>query len=152
MRSITLLFLALLFSTMIFAQEENQIPLTNPVRFNHLCMTSPSSLTPCISVNEGGIKYSLAFESSSMMDTININQTLKVVWKSTKSQDFKTPEGYTIENTYANVKEHGKLQGYPGWAYYVELPSGWCAAFFDKNSSAYPKETDKITFFFKRYK
>ncbi|AFL96403.1 hypothetical protein [Ornithobacterium rhinotracheale] len=136
--------LGLMASTMMFAQEK-KTSSKNMVFFNQWCLKEYADMVPCITFSENNIDYKLLF--GKFGDSIDLNQPIKLIEKHTQSPNFKTPEGYTIENTYSDVKKYGNLKGYPGWAYYVELPSGWCAAFYKTK----PKDNDKISFFLKKY-
>lgn len=143
--------LFLLVSVVSFSQHTE---LENLVMFNKYCLKNSSTFSPCISINEDGIVYNLLFENlDGKIEKTDINKILIVGQKQTNSPNFKTSEGLTIENTYADLKNYSPLKTEPGWGHYVELPSGWWAVFFSiENPKEKPKETDKITFFCKKFR
>lgn len=120
---------------------ENKVVLRNGF------LVSSSNIMPGITISENGVLYDLAFGAPSA-EPVDLSQPLKVVYKATKSAAFRSPEGYGTASTYRDVKNISKLEGQPGWAYYVKLPSGWNAA-FDFHEK--PKNDSKILFFFKKY-
>jgi hypothetical protein len=53
-----------------------------------------------------------------------------VKYVSTKDPRFKTPEGISVGMRYSDVRTRSKSAiKFPGWAWAIELPSGWSAAF-----------------------
>ncbi|MRJ10694.1 hypothetical protein EDL98_06305 [Ornithobacterium rhinotracheale] len=142
--------LGLIASTMMFAQE-NQIPLKNLVKFSRICLNYDNDFRPCIDVKEGDIIYTLVFDQTSSKP-VDINKTINIYIKSTRSPNFKTPEGITLENTYNDVKKYGKLVKTAGFGNYVELPSGWRANFYNKENSFETHDNEKIVSFSKVYK
>ncbi len=113
-----------------------------------MLVTSSAQLWPSTTRLINGIEYTLAADSDS-----------RVVFISTSSSHFRTPEGLSINSTLEQVKAAGG-QGViyeGGWHYYACLPSGWCAGFYgisEKGGSIQvrqpPRSSTKIEFFFRR--
>jgi hypothetical protein len=73
---------------------------------------------------------------------------------STRDQNFITPEGYKIgiEWSQISMQLRNRLITEPGFAYYIELPSGWKVGFCEGLSctDGLPTDTSDIKFIFKR--
>ena len=68
----------------------------------------------------------------------------------TSDTRFRTSEGLSVTNTLADATRASSapVQYETGWAYYVDLPSGWSAAFEPTESP--PSEMRRIRWFFRR--
>ena len=55
----------------------------------------------------------------------------RIDWVSTTDRRFRTPEGIGVGSSMKEVSRRvdAEVLGIPGWACFVELPSGWKAAF-----------------------
>lgn len=87
--------------------------------------------------------------------TIAVNESKEIVYISTKSDKFKTKEGLFIDSSLKEClqKSKNELLREKGWAYYIELESGWYAGFQeDKNNILAPPPNDsiKVAWFFKK--
>jgi hypothetical protein len=82
-------------------------------------MTSPSQSRPGYSVSISGVDYTLCAESG------------RIVYISTLSRLFQTPEGVRVGDPFGQVREHARaeVRAISGWAFVVPLRSGWGAAF-----------------------
>jgi hypothetical protein len=95
-------------------------------------------------VSYGGINYSVGTERQS--DVIR--------WVGTSDPVFRTPEGLAegdaLEKVLAVAKSEVNRE--PGWGFFVELPSGWNAAFVQGPSMTEGElpPSAGICFFFKR--
>jgi hypothetical protein len=85
-----------------------------------LLMISSGSLEKCYEWSSSGARFQVAADASGT-----------VVYLCTKDPSFRTPKGVRVGmplNQALPLATDG-LKKEPGWAYYVTLPSGWCAAF-----------------------
>ena len=67
---------------------------------------------------------------------LGVNDDGIVRYISTDRVKVKTPEGICVGDSYKSVTQRVGVQAVaePGWAYHVELPSGWRAAFVQGDS------------------
>ena len=95
-------------------------------------------------VSYGGVNYTVGTERKG--DVIK--------WVSTHDPIFRTPEGLaegdTLEKVLAVAKS--EVQREPGWGFFVELPSGWYAAFVQGPSMSEGElpPSAGVCFFFQR--
>lgn len=130
------------FASPIRVKElENKIPLHKGF------LVSSSHIESGFTIVENGIPFNIAIETGNDI-FVDINKPMKVIFKSTNSEKFRTPEKISIKNTFKDVKRYGKLINDPGWAYYIQLPSGWCAAF---EKYIEPIDNSPILFFFQKF-
>ena len=115
---------------------------------SELTLISSAQVWPSGIRSIGGIEYTIATDSNE-----------RVVFISTNSARFQTPEGLSTNSTLEQAQRMGgqNLVYEGGWQYYTCLPSGWCAAFYgidQKGGSIQvrnpPTNSTKIQFFFKR--
>ena len=74
---------------------------------------------PAYEANLSGVTYTIAVSKD----------TGKVLFVSVKGNGFRTPEGFSVENTVGDVSEkypYDELEEL-GWGNYIRLPSGWNA-------------------------
>ncbi|MFT5778298.1 MAG: hypothetical protein ACI837_001254 [Crocinitomicaceae bacterium] len=73
---------------------------------------------------------------------------------STSDVNFITPEGFKVGNTWGDIDENYRLElaRMPGWAYYIELDSGWQLGFCEGQSCTdlAPINTSRIKWIFRR--
>ena len=101
-------------------------------------LANSGALAPSYSAEIDGIEYFIAVSKDS-----------KVILIWTKSEKFKTPEGFAIGNTIGELLgkfPQGKRKE-NGWGSYVLLPSGWGA--FEALDGNHNPES-RILHFFKR--
>jgi hypothetical protein len=62
---------------------------------------------------------------------LGIDANGRISYISTQNKYVKTPEAISVGSKLNDIMEalDAKLIKIPGWAFYVKLPSGWCAAF-----------------------
>lgn len=109
-----------------------------------MIMASGGATRKSYEVSYGGVNYTVGTERES--DVIK--------WVSTHDLAFRTPEGLATGDTVDKVRAVAKREvgAEPGWAFHVELPSGWSAAFVQGQSMTEGElsPTAQICFFFKR--
>ncbi len=109
-----------------------------------LVLVTSASLEPGYTFMVGGVEYSIAVRGANR----------KVVYIGTSDRSFETPEHLTVSHRFADAKEVslGDLSREPGWGYFLELPSGWFAAFFtgDTATEWEPSDETPIRWFFRR--
>ena len=96
-------------------------------------------------VNYGGVNYTVGTERESDL----------IKWVSTHDLAFRTPEGLAAGDTLEKVlaaAAGSEVSREPGWAFHVELPSGWHAAFVQGQSMTEGElpPSAGVCFFFKR--
>jgi hypothetical protein len=118
-----------------------------PKNANTLLIAS-AQMSPSTKLLRGAISYDVA-----------VNDSNKIIYISTDSPTFRTPEGLgpgaTLEQVLAGG---GKPVVYEtGWAQFSILPSGWCAAFYGSSSDDSlkgifnpPSLSSKVSYYFKR--
>ncbi|MBN1253448.1 MAG: hypothetical protein JXA16_15015 [Bacteroidales bacterium] len=78
----------------------------------------------------------------------------KVKYIQTRDSNFRTSEGVKINMTLKELKhiQDNKIIKEPGWAYYMELNSGWKVAFFVDETSTGREllDSDSIKWIFNR--
>ena len=103
-------------------------------------MISSGEITPSYVLKLDNITYSICKNSKNKISYIQTNDTNFI-----SSEDLKI--GMTLAECKTKTTAVFKLER--GWAYYVELPSGWKAAFAIINEKEID-ETKKLVMFFKR--
>ena len=118
-----------------------------PKRTPYLMIAS-AQISPSIKTVRGGVEFEVA-----------VNESKQIIYISSSSPAFRTPEGLSLDSTLEQVLASGgdKVVYEPGWAHYSVLPSGWCAAFYGFASRGNgkvnydpPDATTKVTYYFKR--
>jgi len=86
-----------------------------------MLMISSGQMSPSAEVRCDHITYAIAVDPSD-----------SVIFVSTSSSAFVTPEGLSTASTLEDVLAASAAQVVEerGWGHYVRLPSGWCAGFF----------------------
>jgi hypothetical protein len=82
-------------------------------------LVNSASLAPAYEIHWNGNAYNVAVSKTTGM----------VLFVSTKAKGFRTPEGFSVDNTIGDLLTkypNGKRKE-PGWGSYVVLPSGWAA-------------------------
>ena len=106
-----------------------------------LIVVAPAQMWPKHEWVDRGIEYSLA-----------ANQA-RLQYIATSSLEVQTPDGVRVGQTLEEVLRAQELevQLWPGWGYFVELPSGWKAALFLEGQflERRPRATDQIDMLFK---
>ncbi len=96
-----------------------ELPIAVPTRVRIL--TAPSRMLPSYVVEQAGIRYTVAVDDHGRVEYVAV-----------ADPRFRCPEGIgvgsTLQATLA-VATHPEARKEPGWAFIVELPSGWNAAF-----------------------
>jgi hypothetical protein len=116
--------------------------LPAPDKSRQIAITATRT-APCTEIDLGCVGFLAAVDESG-----------KVIYLSTSSPMFRTPEGIGTGASVRNVWGAGgsPLTTEVGWGRYSVLPSGWCARFPEHaqgtNSTGYP--TGVVTEFFKR--
>ncbi|CAN0153825.1 unnamed protein product, partial [Chrysoparadoxa australica] len=107
-------------------------------------MISSGEIVEAFDLNNQGITYKVALDQFSK----------KVNYISTDDLNFETEEGLKVGTTFkdAQNKTNSKLSLEVGFAYILQLDSGWNAAFIEDSLKLLNKLDDNITikFFFKR--
>jgi hypothetical protein len=91
----------------------------------YLLMIAPAQMNDAYSVEEDGYIYLVTTDKFSLINYIFIDD-----------ESFTTPEGIGVGDSYEKVRKLSTkaLMREPGGAFYVELPSGWNAAFVQGES------------------
>ena len=78
--------------------------------------------------------------------------TNEVVYIGTHDPKFKTPEGFTLKSTIDTIQDSigGEICFEPGWAWYINLPSGWMACFGSSADRVKPNSELTVSWFCKR--
>jgi len=119
-----------------------QLP-DNAIAKNELVLVSSAQLQKSYKVTQNGIEYSVTVNSDNLINFITTN-----------SVKFKTLEGASVGIMLSELREYTsqRIIVEAGWGYYIELPSGWNAAFcLGKGCTSNPlKENSKVSWYFKR--
>jgi hypothetical protein len=106
-------------------------------------MIASSQFSVAYIVEDGGHRYTITVDSSRMINYI-----------SPDDKSFVTPEGVKAGDTYERVRKLSTrpLRTEEGWAYFIELPSGWNAAFIQGKTMTEGKLSPKarVKWLFKR--
>lgn len=104
-----------------------------------LSLVSAGSVKKVYVVLSENIEYRIALDASNVITYIE-----------TKDESFETAEGVKVNMTFNELRRAlGKVRiiDEKGWAKYVRLASGWCAAFTFEDSF---NDSSKVLFLFKR--
>ncbi len=86
--------------------------------------------------------------------SVCVNHENKISYIRTDEIDFVTPDGVRIGSLYSNLASvtNGKVKKRIGWAYYIDLKSGWKAAFVNEKTNAGRKlpGNSRVDFLFKK--
>jgi len=112
-------------------------------RSNALLMTASGSLDPSYEVEFRGIEFTVCARKDRLITHV-----------STNDRRFRTPEGIAVGDSLQKVLKvsNSELAREPGWAFYMQLESGWIAGFTQGESMTdgeLPSEA-KVKFLFKR--
>ena len=139
-----LIFLIILIPSSCFSIElERGMKVPDTAKYsNALIMVNSSTFSPRYLLESDGITYHLGVSGDLIFarvpyrlgvtvtgDPVKNGDTINYI--STRDSDFKTQEGVRIGMTYQDLLDlgFGGLSSMPGWAQWVDLPSGWSAAF-----------------------
>jgi len=154
MKSRVITILALAISPLLVVQEgdDGSVPkIGDRVEIKErakMLMISSGQMSPSTEVRYGQIAYSIAVDGSD-----------RVIFVSSSSPAFVTPEGLSIESTLEQVllASGSEVMEERGWGHYVRLPSGWCAGFFvwrddtpGGSGFAAPDASSRVNAFFQR--
>ena len=108
--------------------ELEELPRVGSVLYNSAYQRMPlyhelvnsGSFMPSREVQVQGIKYNVAWSSDSIVRYIV-----------TRDENFKTSAGIGLSTSLNEIKSVQEVEVFemPGWGYYVQLKSGWSAAF-----------------------
>ena len=107
-----------------------------------MIMASPSSLNVKYQIKRNGIEFNLA-----------VNDKNKIKYIETNDPKFKTDESVSVGDTYDYVRKLTNNEAYKisGWAYVLDMDSGWCAAFVEGENATNEelKPDSKVVFIYK---
>ena len=137
----------ILFS-LLFSCRSTEIEIGNPLPEDakkiesELIMTSPSSFDVKYQIKRNGIKFNLG---------VNDKNTIKYI--GTNDPKFKTEEAVSVGDTYDYVRKLTDNEVYKisGWAYVLDMESGWSAAFVEGENATNEelKPDSKVVFIYK---
>jgi hypothetical protein len=106
-------------------------------------IVGPATKKPKFVLNVEGVDFSVC-----------VNHENEISYIRTDDINFVTPDGVRIGTTYSDLFRvtNGKIKKRIGWAYYVDLKSGWKAAFVNEETNAGRKllENSQVSFLFKK--
>jgi hypothetical protein len=115
-----------------------------------LVLTASSQVWPGYKVMRDGVSYVIGVSTE--------NRRIRYI--STQDPKFKTPENLTVASTLADALKHSSsgLRYETGWAYKVQLKSGWVAAFsflaWDNDRAEFveqaPSSSSVVSWYFRR--
>jgi hypothetical protein len=94
---------------------------TGAVASNAMIMAESAQFWPEFKLTCGGVPFDLGVDEGGVIRYVSTTDTR-----------FATPEGVHVGSDYRSAMAAAGGQAAvrePGWAYYVDLPSGWRAAF-----------------------
>jgi hypothetical protein len=135
----------LLFPTLIHA---GQISIGDPLpssakALEYRIMISPSQVSSAYEVFDGDITFIVSIDHDGNLNYISTNDS-----------HFKTSGKLKVGDTLRKAKNYqvGMVNKEPGWCYWIQLSSGWKAAFIQGSSATEGKlkSDSTIKWFFKR--